>query len=309
MNVLAVDVSKDELVCFDSQQIVAIPNKAKAIHALLAKYPGWAIVLEPTSTYHLELAERAHRQGRTVYLVNPRDLKHFRESRSFRAKTDALDAQYLHEYVQAHWAKMRPWVPMKVELRKLKDAIRRWFHLSQMRSKFAQVWHGQSGEDVDCVLDALEKLMEATEKEAVQLAKAVDAECYNRVLSAPGPGPFSACCFTFLLQAKPFESADAIRAFVGLDLRVEDSGKKRGLRFITKRGDRILRYAATCAAKGLLNSRYGKNVNEQLKAIGRKHPERLVIAARKVIRTLFALEQNKTTFNPEKFTWRVDAKT
>lgn len=309
MKVLGVDVGQSELMVFDSERCFAVPNKPAQIASLLSRYPGWAIILEPTSTYHMQLAERAHGDGRTVYLVNPRDMKHYRESRSFRAKTDRLDAEYLHEYAVAHSGKLRPWEPLSPELRQLKSAIRRWFHLSKVKTKLAQVWEGPSGPELEKLLSALDELLKAVEKEAIQMAKAVDEECFKRTLKAPGVGPFSACGLTFILQSRQFESADAIRAFVGLDLHVEDSGKRKGKRYVTKRGDRILRYCLTCAGRGLLNSRYGRDVNKQLKAKGRHTPERLVIASRKVIRTVFALHQQKTQFEPSKFMWRLDTKT
>jgi len=196
-----------------------------------------------------------------------------------------------------------------LELKRLKDALRKWFHASQMRSKLVQVFRNSQEPELQEALHALENLGAAAEKEAIARAKLVDADCYKRNVSAAGVGPYSGCALTFLLCSKEFKDADSIRAFVGLDLRVEDSGKKKGKRFITKRGDRILRHAVTCAARGLLNSKLGKPMNEELKAKGRKHAERLVIASRKILRTAFALDKQKTTFDPQKFKWGLDTKT
>lgn len=291
---------------FPAELLESIQNQIKQIDALLDRNPGVAIALEPTSTYHMLVAERAFKRGHTVYLVNPRDLKHFRESHSFRAKTDKIDAWYIGEYVRVYATKLRPWAPMKSELRKLKSAIRQWFHASHMRTKLAQVFEGLSSPEIEQAVAALEELSKASEKRAIECAKIVDAECYARMKSAAGVGKLSACAFTFLYRSKQFETPDAVRAFVGLDLRVSDSGKSRGKRFLTKRGDRIIRYAVTCAGRGLLNSKLGSKANEDLKARGRAFDERMVIASRKVIRTTFALDKQKTRFDPKKFMWRVD---
>lgn len=309
MKLLAIDVAKAELVNFDGVQVTATANRLKEIRGLLQKHPDACIALEPTSTYHMQVADLAYQQGRTVYLVNPRDLKHYRESRSFRAKNDRIDAEVLYSYVTKHCEELRPWKPLSQDLRKLKEAITHWFHAVQMRSRLAQIWEGGSASQAANAIQELDELAKTCQKEAIALAQTVDAEGYKRNLGAAGVGPLSACCFTFLFNSKEFESPDAIRAFVGLDLKVADSGKKRGKRILTKRGDRILRYAITCAGRGLLNSRLGKKVNEQLIQQGRKMPERLVIAARKVIRTVYLLNKLKTAFDPNKFLWNLDTKT
>ena len=178
-----------------------------------------------------------------------------------------------------------------------------------MRSRLAQIWEGDSAPQAANAIREMEELAITWQKEAIALAQLVDAEGYKRNLGSAGVGPLSACCFTFLFNSKEFESPDAIRAFVGLDLKVADSRTKRGKRILTKRGDRILRYAITCAGRGLLNSRLGKEVNEQLIQQGRKMPERLVIAARKVIRTVYQLNKLQKPFDPNKFSWRLDTKT
>jgi transposase len=308
MELLSFDVSKDELMVFDGIRSCALENKGAALRAELARHPGWAVAMEPTSTYHMELAVLAYSQGRAVYLVNPRDLKHYRESLSFRAKTDRIDAEVMHQYVRKHPEKLHPWAPLPPELVKLKDALRRWFQASQIVARMAQVW-AKADTNVTEALDALDRLRQAAQEEAIATAKLIDAACYARNLSAPGVGPYSACALTFLLRSRPFKKADSLNAFVGIDLRVSDSGKKKGPRFITKRGDPMLRHAITCAGRGLLNSVYGRDVNLQLKAQNRAYAERIVMAGRKVLRTVFALDQSKTSFDRQKFAWKVDTKT
>lgn len=306
MDVLATDVAEGELVVYDSEKVFTVRNRRKQIDELLAAYPGYAVVLEPTSTYHLELAQRAHRLGRVVYLVNPRDAHNFAKASNSRASTDPIMAVVLHEFLHAFLHKLRPWSPMPEELRRLKASIRKWFHLVQVRSKLAQVYGSDSCQRLQEVLQGMTELIDETERQAIDQAKAIDGACYKRLRGTVGFGPFSACAYTFLLNSKPFERSDAVTAFVGMDLKVADSGKRKGRRFLTKHGDRILRYATTCAGRGLLNSKLGSQKNEQLKAQGRKHAERLVIAGRKLIRTAFTLHKHQTDFDPAKFIWRVD---
>ena len=310
MKVLAADVSKHELVVFDGQKRATYLNSSAEVKDLLKRYDAdWAVVMEPTSTYHMELAERAHHAGHKVHLVNPRVMAKFREARSYRAKTDEKDAECLHEFAVHFGKKLRVWMPLPEDLERLRRALKRHHKLTQARVKIAQTMEGYRCPELEKVMEGMSILVEKLQEDAICAAKAVDEDYYLRLLDAPGFGTYSACTFTFLLRSREFESPDAVRAFIGMDLRVRDSGKKRGKRCITKCGDGMLRHASTCAGRGLLNSHYGRHINAELKARGREHPERLIIAARKQIRTAFALSNTKERFDKDKFTWTLDKKT
>lgn len=310
MKVLAADVSKNELVVFDGEQIAAYLNSPVEINDLLKRYgKHWAVVMEPTSTYHMELAERAHRAGKTVYLVNPRVMSKFREARSYRAKTDKKDAECLHEFAVHFCHQLRVWEPLPKDVERLRRALKRHHKVTQARVKIAQTMEGYKCPELERVLDELGKLAEKLQEDAISAVKAVDEDYYLRLLEAPGFGTYTACAFTFIHKSRDFESPDAVRAFIGMDLHVRDSGKKRGMRCITKCGDGMLRHASTCAGRGLLNSKYGRDINIELKARGRENPERLVIAARKQIRVAFHMYKTKQRFDGEKFTWTLDNKT
>jgi len=287
-----------------------ILNNGKQIDELLERYPkDWAVIMEPTSIYHMELAERAHRAGHTVYLVNPRVMSKFREARSFRAKTDPIDAECLHEFGVNFHAKLRPWSPLPVELERLCRALKRYHKVTQARVKIAQTMQGYDCAELEKVFTEMSALLDKLMQDAIRAAKNANEDFYNRLLECTGFGPYSACAFAFMLLSREFETTDAVRAFIGMDLRVRDSGKKRGTRCLTKCGDSMLRHAATCAGRGLLNSKLGRDVNLELKARNRKHPERMIIAARKQIRTAWWILKSGGRFQADKFTWRLDTKT
>ena len=310
MNVLAADVSKDQLCGFDGKKAFQIDNADKQIDELLKRYPkDWVVIMEPTSIYHMQLAERAHRAGHTVYLVNPRVMAKFREARSYRAKTDPIDAECLYEFGLHYSYKLRPWSPLPAELERLRQALKRYHKVTQARVKIAQTMQGYSCSELDKVFLELGVLLDKLMQDAIRAAKEVNEGFYTRLLQCTGFGPYSTCAFAFLLQSREFETTDAVRAFIGMDLRVRDSGKKKGKRCLTKCGDSMLRHAATCAGRGLLNSKLGRDVNLELKARNREHPERMIIAARKQIRTAWWILKSGGSFDPRKFTWKLDTKT
>ena len=65
------------------------------------------IAIEPTSTYHLCLIDQAHALDYTVYLVNPRQLVHYREAVNLRHKSDPDDAWLLARYLENEAKQLR----------------------------------------------------------------------------------------------------------------------------------------------------------------------------------------------------------
>jgi transposase len=123
-NILASDVSLQELMFFAGEKCFEVKNQKSKIRALLEKYPGWSLICEPTSTYHLELVQTALELGLTVYLVNPKEFQSYKNSMEFRAKTDKLDAEYLYEFLKRHRDRLRPWVPAPAEVTELRSLLR-----------------------------------------------------------------------------------------------------------------------------------------------------------------------------------------
>ena len=80
---LGIDVAKDECrVCqWESTEALTLPNQAGSIRAWLQSLQGPVqIALEPTSHYHLVWVDAALALGHEVYLINLRQLAHYREA-------------------------------------------------------------------------------------------------------------------------------------------------------------------------------------------------------------------------------------
>jgi len=92
---LGADVAKDQLVIhhWQSDQRLKLDNHPTAIRQWLQGQQGpLRIAIEPTSHYHLAMVEVALEMGHQVYLVNPRQLAHYRYAVNARNKTDPDDA-------------------------------------------------------------------------------------------------------------------------------------------------------------------------------------------------------------------------
>jgi transposase len=299
MHVLAVDVAKKDLVVFDGLHVETIPNTPASIQKLLKSHPGHRVVAEPTSSYHLDLIYAAHEQGHLVHLVNPKEMRNYKDSRSFRAKTDPLDARYLYEFATRHEGELRVWEPAQPHVRALRDllgkrqiAVKSLMQLRQSCSETFGFEHAEA---------ALSRMIQGLDQSLADLAE--KDENYRRMQTIPGVGPVSAIALTYIFAAHSFHSVDALVAFLGLDLRVCDSGKHRGRRRLSKRGDPLLRQILSCAGWSLLRTKLAKDKALLLKVQNRHHAERMVIGARKVLKTAFALNERKIDFDLEKWHW------
>ncbi|MBA4722695.1 MAG: transposase, partial [Alcanivorax sp.] len=99
---IGIDAAKDNLVIHHQglNQTLTIDNTPQAIRQWLATLPeGCDIAIEATSTYHMDLTERAHAKGHRVYVVDGYRLSHYRKGVGGRAKTDLADAQLLARHL------------------------------------------------------------------------------------------------------------------------------------------------------------------------------------------------------------------
>ena len=136
-----IDVSKDELVIceWETEKISALENQAGAIKAWLGSlYGPVRIAVEPTSSYHLEVVEQAHALGVEVYLINPRQLVHYRLAVNERNKTDPADAWLLARYLVREASSLRPFKPQCAKAQQLWALLKRRATVVKARSQIDQ---------------------------------------------------------------------------------------------------------------------------------------------------------------------------
>ena len=93
------DIAKDEIVVACADATFAprkIENRRAALLAFLnGLHAGSRIGIESTGSYHELLAELAHKLGFLVFVLNPRDTRHYAKAMGLRGKTDRVDAQLI----------------------------------------------------------------------------------------------------------------------------------------------------------------------------------------------------------------------
>jgi transposase len=297
-----IDVAKDELVihCWESGDTLSLDNTPAAIRDWLqALHPPVRLAVEPTSAYHLALVEQAHAQNLSVYLVNPRQLAHYRESVNLRHKSDPDDAWLLARFLHQEGSELRPCTPHTRQARQLWTLLKRRATIVAARQQLRQ-----SLQDVQLPHQAL---MTQFQRLLVRLDRRIQCligqlgwvHDYRRCQSVPGLGPLNAAALVCAYHRGAFASSDAFIAYLGLDIRRRESGRYQGQRKLTKRGDPELRrllYCATQAARSL--PRFDRYYRAQLDKGLPKTACKLALA-RKLARIAFTLMASQQTFQTD----------
>ncbi|UFH49910.1 IS110 family transposase [Pseudomonas sp. KNUC1026] len=299
---LGVDVAKDELVIYrsDCDSLTRIPNTKPQIKAWLRSLPAQtAIALEPTNAYHYDVTELAHAAGFDVFVIDGYRLNNYRKGIGQRAKTDPCDARLLARYLKNEGDEQRPWSPPPPAYRKLQSLLRRravvvkslqCMQLSLDGEPALKAELAQIKRQLGLALRSMEKKIHEALREANLLSHA------KRIQAIEGIGPLTAAGLIMAFIRGDFTSSDAFIAFLGLDLRVSDSGRKQGQRCLSKRGCGEIRRLLHNAGMSASRTAQWKGFYEHHRARGLATTQVLVMLARKLARVAFALMKGGTEY-------------
>lgn len=303
--IVGVDVSKDSLDFYDwdKKRNDCIANDRDAIDRWLAGFSlPVRIAIEPTNCFHIELAERAHACGHAVYLIDPHRLSHYRCGVGQRVKADAQDAQLLARYLLREGDDLRPWKPLSQGQQRFWRLLRRRATVVHTRVQLQQSLKGLKAleSDVAALLDRCKRLISKMDRALlVEAGKLGWGRDLARCQAVPGIGPLSAVALTAIFHQRAFRNVDAFIAFMGMDVRVRQSGRWRGQSKLTKKGDpevrRLLFNAAMQARRSPVWEPYYLALIER----GFSTTAAFVALGRKLARVTFALLQKQAVFDPK----------
>ena len=134
---IGADVAKDEIVVacsegsFPTRKLV---NQRTALLAFLKGLPpGSRIGMESTGIYNELFANLAQKLGFIVFVLNPKDARHYAKAVGQRGKTDRVDAELLARMIAHEYCKLHTWVPPTPEQREIDRLIKRRAKLSSLR--------------------------------------------------------------------------------------------------------------------------------------------------------------------------------
>ncbi|MFK8030115.1 MAG: IS110 family transposase [Gammaproteobacteria bacterium] len=297
--ILGIDVAKSELVIFNwiSKQRITLPNEAEAIRSWLRCFNGLVrMAVEPTSHYHRELVDQAAALGHEVYLVNPRQLVHYRVGISRRNKTDAEDAYLLARFVAKEADELRVYKPLCTQSQMLWALLKRRAGIVDTRKRLRQ-----SLNDIQLSAKALftqyAQLLTRIDRRINALVNTLGWEAdVKRCQSIPSIGPLNAAALVATYRRGAFASSDAFIAYIGLDIRLRESGTYKGKPRLSKCGEAEIRRLLYCAASPSRNYEPFNQYRQRLLNRGKSKIASNVALARKLARIAFALIGNGTTF-------------
>ena len=313
---LGIDVSKASLAytLLDDQTrhvqaAGTVPNTKAGITRLLRRIPAaHAWVAEPTGPYSQAVVATGHDAGRIVLLAQPRQAKAFLRSVSPRAKTDRLDSRGLAQYALA--VPLRPF-PVKtevvVQLEQLLAARKSLSHsLAQLRQQRQVLPY--AADVLDDAIAGLRRQQQTLDAQIATLTREPDLAVARHLDEIPGVGPVTAAALAACFASHDFAHPDQFVAYIGLDVRVRDSGQRSGQRALSKRGDAELRRLLYCCAQA--NRRSTDPTNpftqqyERERAKGLSSTAALNAVARKLARTAWSIATHGTPYDPDRVNWQ-----
>jgi transposase len=305
---IGADISKDYVIVACAKQslpICKLPNKRAALSAWLKRLPaGSRIGMEATGTYHELLATLALRLGLVVYVLNAKDVHHYAKGIGQRGKTDRVDAALIARYVAQEHRHLHAWQPASPAQRQLQRLVRRRAKLTSARAALRSTLEGVPSlrSELRALLQRFDALIAKLDTQARELVKASQEreQAFQLLDAIPAVGNAVGIGLLASLERWPLPRADAFVAFIGLDPRPDDSGKKSGRRRLSKRGDPELRRLLYIAAMSASRTRVWAPLYQRALARGLSRIEALVILARHIARTAWSVYTHKTNFDPQR---------
>jgi transposase len=303
---IGVDVAKGwlDVAAAEDQAVQRVDNTAAAIGGWLRQLSGVVrLAVEPTGSYHELLVEAALAAGHTVYLVEPLRLARYRDAVGQRAKTDEHDALLLRRYLLREGSQLRPWQGVDARAQRVWRLLKRRATVVragvQIRQSLGEL--EDLGLTAEPVFVRLRALLRQIDRQLLEQARAAGWSTeLQRLQTIPGVGLLTALGLIAAYHRGVFTAADRFVAFLGLDVRVRDSGKYRGRRRLTKKGDAEVRRLLYNAAMTAGRMGWGKEYYQQLRARGMATTAAFVALARKLVRLAFALLRDHSEFDPSR---------
>jgi len=313
---VGVDVDSEKLVCMMQRVGQRMPLTTFANTAAgHKKFIRWAtkrarparVCLEATGIYSLQFALALHdAKNVEVMVVNPRAIKDFARACMQRAKTDAVDAGGILEYLER--MPFTAWQPPAPEILRI---VQLQTELTREKNRgHASEFAGASGDavanDIEVNIRHLERRIERMHDSGLQLVHGVPALATKlaHLVSAKGIGEASAMRLLAEVLVLPVDlAAPQWVAHAGLDPRPYESGTSiHRPRRITKVGNRHLRAALYMPA--LVAIQHEPNVKafyNKLVAAGKKPMQAVVAVMRKLLHAIWGMLKHDQDFDGNKF--------
>lgn len=267
---VGIDVSKDSFhVCFSvmsNAMSLTIKGSRSFNNTIdgIKEFEQWAsrkaipdialsFTMEATGVYYESLAYYLESKTYAVHVVLPNVAKKYHQSLGLKSKTDKIDAQALAQMGLER--KLQTWKPFSGQFRTLKQLTRERESLICERTVALNQLHAyeHQAECIDKTIDRSHKHIAFLSKQIKEIEKEIQQEVdkdralkqrLSYIESIKGIGLLTAVIV--VSETNGFACINSIKqltSYVGLDVRIAESGKWKGKSKISKRGNRYIRKA------------------------------------------------------------------
>ena len=314
-NVIGIDVSKAKLdICALLDRKIrkkTVENSASGFKSLR----NWIsknnidnphFCMESTGCYSEGVAEFFHELGFKVSVVNPLQIKAFRNTKLIRQKTDSVDAQVIAEFcLQNNPAPWNPRSPEKKELHninvrisELKAEVNR--ALNALENKNLSELILKSVHDEIKFLKNQIDLLENEVRNIINSNKHLKAQ-FDRVTEIKGVGEkLALTIIADMPDVSNFQKSGQFAAFAGVSPAHFQSGSSvRGKSHISRLGSKSIRKVLYMSALLVKNHNpYFQKFVQKLRKKG-KSPKVIIVAImRKLLCILFGMLKNSSNLDP-----------
>lgn len=267
-------------------------------------------LMEPTATYHENLAYHLVKLSFTVYMVPGARVRYFFKEEGLRTKTDSVDARGL-ALMGCQKPHMKAWTPPPSQYRELRQLSRLGVQLGKIRTmlgnqKEALLSSYQPSKEVlaelSSLIESVDGKIEANLKKMNSIAADEGiSKKIEYIKSIPGIGFLTAV--TILAETDGFAtitSRKQLASYAGLDVVAKDSGTVTSARHISKRGNGNIRRALyMCALTASIRNPQLRQFYCRIKA-KRPHKVAMVAVMRKMLLLAFTLCRSEVLYDSNK---------
>lgn len=321
---LGLDVAKDSFAAAlldEAGQVVntaIFANQLEGFSDLLAWLPAPAqtiAVCEPTGVYNQHLKESLGTALESLHEINSQTLKQFAFSQ-VRTKTDQADALAIADAARTLFlSRPETLAKTRVSWSPQRENLALWLAEYDRLRKAVAMLRRQIGDlDYHAAPDA-RKVQRRREQELqrhlgqqervqrqIELAyQKLDDTQAQLIDSIPGIGPLStAATLVVVRDVRRFRSADALKAYLGIYPRRNQSGKREKRSHLAHHGNKLMRHVLWNAAKAAVKVKHQANpfrrLLERLIAKGRTYNHAIGAVCRKLVQVIYGVLKSQTPF-------------
>jgi transposase len=270
---------------------------------------------EPTGVYNQHLKRFLRTELESLHELNSQTLRQFAFSQ-VRTKTDEADAVMIADAARVLWLTKREKLDQcRVDLNPQRENLALWLTeydrlrkaIAKLRQQIDELEHlvASAAASVkqrrQADLEYLQRQQRDVKREIEHAYQQLDDQQARLIDSIPGLGTLStAATLVVVRDVSRFPSADALKAYLGIYPRRNQSGQREKRSHLARHGNALMRHMLWNAAKAAVIVKHPDNPFRQLqeRLMSQGHPYNYAIGAvcRKLVQVIYGVLKSQTPY-------------